>query len=312
MKKYKVLLADDDKAIRELIAFLLKPFDFDILQAKDGEEAMNIIEREKIDILITDVNMPHITGFEICKKVKDNGKYGFIYVIILSGSSVSPEAKETGFDFGADDYICKPFHNKEFLGRIKAALRIKKIHDEVSLLAVTDELTGLYNRRYFEQLSAEEFYRAERYGRKISCLFIDIDHFKKINDNHGHEAGDYVLKKVADVLKNSVCKSDALRNFGSEFRGSVCRWGGEEFVVLLPETKGQSAELTAEHLRKEVERNAFDYNGNKIFLTISVGFASFPEGATTNSQDILTHADIALYRAKRDGRNCTRCLEGAV
>jgi len=264
MKQYKVLIADDDETVRKLISVLLRPFNFILLEAKDGKESMDIIEREKPDILLLDVHMPDISGFEICKRVKENEKYGFIYAMIVTGSSVSPADREKGFDFGADDYICKPFHNQEFLGRIKSALRIKRLHDEVFHLSITDELTSLYNRRYFEQLAANEFYRAERYKREISCLIIDIDHFKKINDTYGHEGGDYILKEVSRILKGSTRKSD-----------NLCRWGGEEFIVLLPETGKEGAKATAEHFREGIEKNIFNYKDESPLKTPMKQSATF-------------------------------------
>lgn len=295
MKEYRVLVADDDEAVRELIKCLLQQFDFTILEAKNGKEAMDIIEKEKPDILVTDVDMPHISGFEICRKVKGDKKYGFIYVLIVTGSSRTSEDREKGFDYGADDYICKPFDDKEFTGRIKAALRIKKLHDEIFDLSITDELTSLYNRRYFNKLVSEEFYRAERYKRNVSCLMLDIDHFKKINDTYGHEGGDYILKEISKILTGSLRQSD-----------KTCRFGGEEFVVFLPETNGREAELAAENLRKEIEKSEFNYRNNRIPVTVSIGFASFMEGPVKKSEDLMAYADKALYKAKEDGRNCTR------
>jgi len=294
MERYKILVADDDETIRRLVTFLLKTFDLEIYEAGDGKEAMKIIEKNRPDILVIDVNMPYITGFEICKKIKEDKDKEFIYVIILTGSSVSPEDRERGFDYGADDYICKPFHNKEFLGRIKAALRIKKLHDEVFRLSITDELTGLYNRRYFEQLAANEFYRAERYHRPVSCLLVDIDHFKKINDTYGHEPGDFVLKEMSRILKRAR-QSD-----------QVCRWGGEEFIILLPGTGSEGAYKFAEHLRETVEKEVFQYQDKKINLTVSIGFTSLSEGPVEKPEDLVSFADKALYYAKQSGRNCVR------
>lgn len=297
MNDFKVLIADDDDAIRELISNLILSFGYKIFTAKDGKESLTIVENEKPDILICDIDMPYLSGYELCKKIKENKNLNFVYIIIVTGSSVTPDEISMGFDYGADDYICKPFNNKEFLGRIKSAIRIKKLHDDVLKLSVTDNLTGINNRRYFEQFCANEFYRVERYKRPVSCVLIDIDYFKKINDNYGHEAGDAVLKNISEVLKKNLRHSDS---------ATLCRYGGEEFVALLPETDGNGAIICAENLRKQIENTTTTYKDKQIKITISIGISSLFENPVLVSTDLVHYADIALYKAKEAGRNCIK------
>lgn len=293
----KILIADDDNDIRELIVNLLTPMDFKIYVACNGREAYQIAESEKPDIITTDIDMPYMTGYELCKKIKSDKTFDFIYVIVITGSSISSDDIAMGFDYGADDYICKPFNHKEFLGRIKSAVRIKTLHDEVRNLSILDPLTGLHNRRYFDQFSSNELYRAERYKRPISCLMIDIDFFKKINDSLGHEAGDKVLKSVAEILKNNIRKSDAF---------TLCRYGGEEFILLLPETDQEGAIFCAEKLRKTIDDTIINYEDKPVKVTISIGISTLFKNPVSETSDVIRYADIALYKAKEAGRNCIK------
>lgn len=301
MDNFKILIADDDDNIRELILNLLSPFGYTLFTAKDGKETLTLTENERPDLLICDIDMPFLSGYEVCKKIKENKDLSFIYVVIVTGSSITPDAISLGFDYGADDYLCKPFHNKEFLGRIKSAIRIKKLHDDVLKLSITDELTGIYNRRFFDQFSANELYRAERYKRPVSCFMIDIDFFKKINDTYGHEAGDVVLKNTSEILKKHLRRSDST---------TLCRYGGEEFVVLLPETDSKGALICAENLRKQIENNKIIYDSKEIAITVSIGIASLFENPVSVSSELIRYADIALYKSKEAGRNCIKHISG--
>jgi len=329
MSRGLVLIAEDDEASLDILQFLIRQWGYRVITARDGKEALNKVEIFKPDLILSDVMMPNMTGYELCKHIKASYKDLFIPIILVTAKS-DMDSKLAGFDIGADDYLTKPYSHTELEARIKSLFRIKELHDQltrrnnelldlnrklqVSLdeinqlkieleekneqllqLSRHDSLTNLFNRRTFFELIDGEFSRSKRYSLSLSGIMFDLDHFKKINDTYGHLAGDFVLNRVAKVLLKNSRKNDI-----------IARYGGEEFVMLLPNTNLQQAYIVGERIRGEIEAGEFIFGDNFIKLTISCGIAELmPEDADKNM--FLIAVDEELYRAKRSGRNCV-CL----
>ncbi|MFQ5677437.1 MAG: diguanylate cyclase, partial [bacterium] len=279
---------------------------YDVISARDGEEGMQKVNAEHPDLVLLDVMMPKMNGFEVCKAIKGDETTKYIPVILVTALN-ELEDKIKGMDAGADDFLSKPFNKLELLVRVRSLLRIKYLHDELQdkvielqktkeelrQLAITDGLTGLYNYRYFKEQLQQELNRARRHNLNISLVMIDIDHFKHYNDTNGHPAGDEVLKSIARLLKNNIRNIDF-----------AARYGGEEFSLILIETDKSSAGFVAEKIRKLVEENPFEFEDAQPSgkLTISTGVATFPEDGE-GFADLVTRADQRLYLAKEAGRN---------
>ncbi len=302
----KILVVDDISLNVELLRTYLKSSGYAVYEAYDGEEALDMVVKNEPDLILLDIMMPKINGFEVCKRLKSDLKTQFIPIVMVTALQ-SIEDKVQGIEAGADDFITKPFNKTELLARVKSLLRIKFLHDELEKkikqldeaqkrsqqLAITDGLTGLFNYRYFKEQLAHEINRASRHTLTLSLIMIDIDYFKFYNDTNGHPAGDKVLKQIAKVILNNVRKIDI-----------AARYGGEEFVVILPETSPESAKIVTEKIRKLVEEEKILHekkqpNGG---LTISLGLASYPND-TDNGEKLISIADQRLYKAKQGGRN---------
>lgn len=281
MKK-KILIVDDEKSIRKLVQRHLKKMDCEVLEAKSGEEALKIVEteNERLNLILLDVMMPGIDGFEVCKKIRENHKLSSVYIIMLTAKTES-KSKVKGLEIGADDYITKPFHPEELQARIRTGLRTA----EEKKGAIKDALTQLYNRHFLNRCISLEVVRAKRYKRPLSMVMVDLDYFKRVNDTFGHDAGDVVLVELAEILKDHCRKTDL-----------PVRWGGEEFVLLLPETDMKGAGKLADKIRVTVKEHEFAKAG---FLTVSLGVAVL----TGSKEDLLKRVDQALYQAKGNGRD---------
>lgn len=301
-----ILVVDDISLNVELLRTYLKSSGYSVYEAYDGEEALDMVVEKKPDLILLDIMMPKINGFEVCKRLKSDLKTQFIPIVMVTALQ-SIEDKVQGIEAGADDFITKPFNKTELLARVKSLLRIKFLHDELEKkikqldeakkrlqqLAITDGLTGLFNYRYFKEQLAHEINRASRHTLSLSLIMIDIDYFKFYNDNNGHPAGDKVLKQIAKVILTNVRKIDI-----------AARYGGEEFVVILPETSPDSAKIVTEKIRKLVEEEII-LHGKKQpdgGLTISLGLASYPND-TDDGEKLISIADQRLYKAKQGGRN---------
>jgi two-component system cell cycle response regulator len=222
----------------------------------------------------------------------------FLPVVLLTALADS-DSRVAGLRIGADDYVTKPFDERELLARVANLLRLKHMHDQINLsrerlaaLAVQDELTGLYNYRYLQTRLAEEFKRAERYREPLSCLMVDVDYFKLVNDRHGHKAGDDALREVSVRLLKAVREVDV-----------VARYGGEEFLLVLPSTSFSGALSVAERVWRTVGGEAFALAGTSERVTVSVGVAVYPSRDIKSKDQLLKSADRALYQAKHDGRD---------
>jgi two-component system, cell cycle response regulator len=251
-----------------------------------------------VDLVLLDILMPGMDGIHCCRVLKSMSLEGFLPVVLLTGKT-DTESRVEGLRIGADDYVCKPFDERELLARLHSMLRIKRAHDEVNRakarleqLAVSDELTGLYNYRYLHTRLSEEFKRAERYRDPLACAMVDIDHFKEFNDRFGHDVGDRVLAEVAERLRAGVREIDV-----------VARYGGEEFLLVLPSTHFAGALAVADRVWRAVGESPFQIDGSPRQVTISVGVALFPSRDVTTKDQLLKAADKALYQAKADGRD---------
>jgi diguanylate cyclase (GGDEF)-like protein len=254
---------------------------------------------------LLDVVMPDIDGFAVCRWLKVNAETREVPVIMLTVRT-SVADRIAGLNIGADDYLAKPFDDQELEARIYAALRVKAVHAElrnrnqqletmlhsVEALAITDPLTGLFNRRRFADVLKREFAVTRRYRNTLSCLLLDIDHFKQVNDRFGHDAGDQVLKEVARRIVAGLREVDL-----------AARYGGEEFAILLPHTSKTDAKIVAERLLSNLRKQPFTFGSERVLITASVGCAGNTDVTTGQADDLVKAADLALYEAKNGGRN---------
>jgi len=285
-----VLIVEDNAVNSTFCQSLLRKNGYETAVCSDGETALDFIGKYIPDLILLDIVMPGIDGYELSLKLKTNDKLKDTPVIFLSAMN-DEESIIKGFNSGGVDFITKPFRTQELLARTKTHIELKNTKERLMQMAITDELTGLVNRRYFLERLHYEFDRMKRYDTIYSMLMVDIDHFKKINDTYGHKAGDIVLKKASEAMKKSLRTSDI-----------IGRFGGEEFAALLPEADIKSASFIAERLRKKVEEVNIEYESAKISLTISIG-ASQSNITDTKIDEIIIRSDTAMYHSKKEGRN---------
>jgi len=315
----KILVVDDSRTQLEWLVQVLRKEGFDVAEARDGKEAIRQVRASPPDLVLLDMVLPDMDGLEVLRFIKARTEDSFIPVIILSVKS-DLDSKVTGLRIGADDFLAKPFAEAEILARCAAMLRIKhlqeRLHDVQRKLeeqSITDSLTSLKNRRFFDERLHEEFRRAQRYGDYLSLIMIDLDHFKQVNDRFGHPAGDTVLREAAALIRASIRDPD------------ICaRYGGEEFAVILPKTHMTGALAVAERIWRELGAKDYvlgtggpgapDAEGaaaRTIRITASLGIAFYPSKDITSGELLLRFSDQALYEAKRAGRN-TICLYQAA
>jgi diguanylate cyclase (GGDEF)-like protein len=294
----RILVVDDHEDNVELLRARLVARGFTVSTASDGQEALDSVRADPPDLILLDVMMPRIDGIEVARRIKADPTLPFIPIIMQTALDTIEEKVE-GLDAGADDYITKPINFSELEARVNALLRIKALQEQLSeanraLLhaSQTDGLTGVANRRELEQRLKEMFAHSARLNEPLSCLMCDLDHFKSVNDTHGHQAGDAVLKQVAQTLKDAARETDR-----------VGRYGGEEFMVLLPGTVLHEALAFAERIRRRVEDTEFAFEGGSLRRTMSVGVSAWPHPKISDQQELIKAADDALYEAKEQGRN---------
>jgi len=293
----RVLVIDDSEPIHKLIEARLTPEGLNVTSELDGERGVERAVSEKPDLILLDIDLPDVDGFEVCRQLKDHPDTKDIPVIFLTGTT-STESKVRGLDLGAVDYVTKPFDQVELRARVRAALRTKRLQDLLEHQSFLDGLTGLWNRAYLDQRAESELNIARRYGRPVSLILLDIDHFKMINDTHGHLFGDIVLQGTAECLPVYARRSDI-----------VTRYGGEEFAILLADTGLRPAAYVAERLRVAVEAKTFEAHGKPVNVTASFGVASTHNmTCELTRENLLGEADRALYASKDGGRNQTHVV----
>jgi two-component system, cell cycle response regulator len=297
-----VLAIDDSPDIHRLLEVRLRPEGLVLQHALSSEEGLAKALAIKPDLILLDVDMPLLSGFEVCQRLKDDPVTASIPVIFLTGAS-AVQTKVQGFDLGAVDYVVKPFEPAELRARVRAALRTKRFQDLLAARSHVDGLTGVWNRTYFNQRFGEEIAAAKRYGRVVSLIMLDLDHFKGHNDSFGHPFGDQVLQAVGDILHAVLRATDA-----------PCRFGGEEFALILTETDEHGAQVTAERVRRQIEQCEFRPKDRQIHVTASLGLASSAifDAKSLDVPSLLIAADDALYRAKHEGRNRVCVAKGAL
>jgi two-component system, cell cycle response regulator len=290
---------DDNQDNIEIIATRLRFRGYEILEASDGAQALEQVNDHAPDLILLDVMLPDIDGYEISRRIKGSPDLPFIPIILVTARD-STQDKVQGLDAGADDYLTKPINFPELEARVRSMLRIKRLQDELELknrelerLSISDGLTGLYNHRHIHDLLAEEYERVERTNDCMSVAMFDLDRFKAVNDTYGHQAGDKVLVALADILRETARDIDRLG-----------RYGGEEFIALLPETCIEDAAVFVERVRREVSRHHFDIGRDEpLHMTMSAGVATYPHDLVDSVETLVKLADQALYAAKAGGRD---------
>ena len=302
--RHSVLIIDDSGFNIRVLEKQLREY-YDVISATDPMEALRLAYEEKPSLILLDVVMPKMSGYELCKVLRDSKKTSNIPVVFVT-SKGDVEDKVIGLQTGGDDYITKPYEVSELLARISVHIRLKETQDQLKQLldeknqlikqfenlSLHDGLTGIYNRRYLEEYLERAFEECKRYGMALSVTMMDIDHFKKVNDTYGHQMGDKVLEKFARRIEGKVRRADML-----------ARYGGEEFAVVSKNTDIDGAVVLADKLRIAVQEKPFEVDGRNISLTVSFGVAGMQPGTETDATQLLRDADIMLYKAKGAGRN---------
>jgi len=285
----RLLLVDDDVESLAVARARLADDEIEISCATGGRAGLEAAKSQNPDLILLDLDMPDMTGFDVCRILKADPELCMIPVLFLSGSATSGD-KVRGLDLGAVDYITKPFDDFELRARVRAAIRTKQLQDLLIEHAHIDPLTGLPNRRALMDRLQMEWARKQRHGGELSFIMADIDYFKRVNDTYGHSIGDKVLQEVARTLARQCRESDL-----------PARYGGEEFAVVVPDEAVSGAVHLAERCRREIEKVNLPAKGEPICPTATFGVA---DAVGVPSAELLVDgADQALYRAKAAGRN---------
>jgi len=292
-KQYNILAVDDAKDTLMLLEFDLAEEGYQVFTADSGEVALRILAEQNIDLILLDMYMPGISGLAMLQKLKAHPVLSNISVIMLSASDDEDQIV-AALEFGADDYVTKPYIPKVLLARLRTSLRLLEKTLELESLAKTDFLTGINNRGCFDDLAHKAVSLAKRNELPIVIAMLDIDFFKSVNDNYGHDAGDRVLIKFAEVM------SECFRDYDI-----IGRVGGEEFSVCMPNTSAENATIACDRFREILENTQIllsDDQAESINVTVSIGL-SLGQGADISLDDLLKKSDISLYQAKENGRN---------
>ena len=285
----KVLIVDDSPDALAVAKTRLLKEGLEVVCADGGKAGLEAARSEQPDLILLDVDMPDISGFELCQQLKADTDLRMIPVIFLTGSGTTAD-RVKGLDIGADDYVTKPFDAFELRARVRAALRTKHLQDLLAQHARLDPLTELPNRRALTDRLQQEFSRAQRHGGSLSFIMADIDHFKRVNDTHGHTIGDRLLQQVAKAIAGQCRQTDL-----------PARYGGEEFAVIVPDEDASDTVNLAQRCRQAIQAITLDLGQDTLRITASFGVADATGAAS--EQDLIQAADQALYRAKELGRN---------
>ena len=299
-KKPTILVVDDMTTTLLLLHDLLKDT-YEVKIANSGTKALEILESPNdIDLILLDIEMPDINGYDVCKRIKNNETIKNIPIIFITGRT-SQEDEEYGLNLGAIDYITKPFNKAIVKLRIKNYLDLKIKNDMLEKLSMYDGLTNIRNRRFFDETFEKTFSEIKRDKKSLAVLMIDIDFFKPYNDNYGHGQGDETLRKVAKALEKTIKRA-------SDF---VARYGGEEFVILLKDINKDGVEAVANNLLNAVRELKITHEFSKIenYVTVSIGVSYYNSSSDITKLELLLKADETLYNVKNSGRNNFAILE---
>jgi two-component system cell cycle response regulator len=296
-KDRKILVVDDDPESRKLVSRALQFEGYKVENAGSGHEALDKMNTWRPHLILLDVSMPGLNGIDTLKFLRERDEY--ISCLFVSGKS-STEDVIRGLDTGADDYVRKPFDVLELLARVRSQLRIKDLNDRLQKanarlkeLVDIDDLTGLFNMRSLYKKLDFEIERAQRYNRQVCVLMMDMDHFKRVNDDNDHLFGSFVLSEVGRMVRDNIRKVDF-----------AARYGGDEFLIVLTEIELAGAKSFAERLGGKIEKTLFQNDTHSIELTASIGFAiAAPKQVEIDARSLVRTADQQLYKAKVNGRN---------
>ncbi len=281
------LIVDDEKTIRKLMKEFVEALGYKTFEAESGEAALDILKRQPIDVVITDIMMPGLDGLDLTERIKENYD---TEVIVMTGFS-GDYSYEQVITKGASDFIFKPVRFDEFRLRLQRVLKERYLKEELKKLSITDDLTGLYNARHFYKQLEMEIERSNRYNHPLSLLLLDIDHFKMYNDTYGHLEGNTVLSTTGKVIEGCLRTLD-----------SAYRFGGEEFTIILPETDGKKAYHVAKRISSAIRSKQFSPKpGKSVGITVSIGIAEYKKNKDMAS--LIKCADMAMFSAKEQGRN---------
>ena len=279
----RILLVDDDPDFLSLLSLKLKKTGYEIITCMSGREALELAESIMPEVILLDVTMPDMDGFEVKERLNKNFITSSIPVLFLSANNAT-DAKVKGLQIGADDYISKPFATRELIERINVVLKKKKHYEKMSM---TDSLTNLYNQGFFKKHLLKFFTTAKKHNKIFSLILLDINNFKQINDTYGHSTGDSALKAFSSVISKHIRESDIL-----------ARYGGDEFVILLPNTDSDQINLIGKRFKEKIQKEQISIAGNKNFMfSVSIGVATYNKNYD-NELDLFNHADKRLYEDK--------------
>jgi two-component system, cell cycle response regulator len=305
-RRFRILIVDDDRDSVDLLTEWLSMEGYETFSAATGRDALDRIARDRPDLVLLDLMIPPPDGLEVIRAVKKDRTMSTTPVVVMTVKR-DVTSKVEALKTGADDYIVKPFHFDELDAVLRASLKkrylyasleranrqLKEANEKLLKLSVTDDRTNLLNDRYLKRRLQEEFKRALRHGTPLSVMMIDLDHFKQINDKYGHDCGDQVLREFGGLVVDNAREIDI-----------VGRYGGEEFLTILPNTDAIRATIVAERIRKAAEAHVYRYREFLVRVTVSAGIASVPANQAVRTEaDLLKAADGALYKAKSASRN---------
>ena len=299
-RDFSILIVDDQAPLRQQLTRVVGrlPVFKTVREAENGIDAFKKVTEELPDLILCDMVMPVVDGLKFMTLLYSRPEYREVPVIFLTGKT-DMETKIKGLEMGASDYVTKPFDDGELLARIKVQLKIKSLQDKLKTanrqlweLSTVDALTKVYNRRYAMHRLDTEFKRCDRYQAALSFIMIDIDYFKKLNDNYGHQVGDDVLRNLGALITESVRDSDV-----------PGRYGGEEFCILLPHTDIEGACSLADRFMEAVRENIFETSAGPLKITVSIGISSTGLQGVESTEELIRFADEALYRSKKEGRD---------